>query len=61
MSQAWTQEQKQHILDEYRRTLVANCPLDRMPLDITDGGPGDPRAITFTCTKCGNTVASNQI
>jgi hypothetical protein len=62
MPQTWSQEQKQRILDEYRRTRMVYCPLDQMPIDIKDPEPGDdPRIVIFACPTCGNAFKSSEV
>ncbi len=62
MPQSWSPEQKQRILDAYRQTLRADCPLDQMPLDVKGPAPGDaPHIVIFECSACGNTFKSSEV
>jgi DNA-directed RNA polymerase subunit M/transcription elongation factor TFIIS len=62
MTQTWSQEQKQRMLNDYRQTRMTNCPLDNTPLDVKDPGPGDdPSAVIFACPTCGNSFKSTDV
>ncbi len=62
MTQTWSHELKQRILEDYRQTRLAYCPLDHMPLDVKDPGPGeDPSAVIFVCPTCGNSFKSSEV
>ena len=62
MTQTWSLEQKQRILDEYRQTRIAYCPVDNTPLEITDpAAEQQSRGLVFTCPTCKNAFTSSDV
>jgi transposase-like protein len=60
MSEQWSDEQAEAVLDEAWATGSARCPLDGSPLSVVDESSAVESFRRVTCPECGRTASTQR-